>query len=585
MTQRHVRSLVSAGFLVTALIAAVLYAPTSASAYTPDGSDWDAGSIISDAQFYDYNSMTEAEIQAFLEARVPVCETWRSAGPDDPIVCMKDYRMTTVAKAVDGFCPSSYEAGTNERASTIIYKVAQACKISPKVLLVTLQKEQGLVTHTWPSSWRYKKAMGFGCSDTAPCEAIYGGFQNQVYLAAKQFQRYRVNPSSYNYRAGQYNNIYYYPPNSRPDCGYGSVYIKNVATASLYNYTPYQPDGAALANITGTGGWCSSYGNRNFWRDYTIWFGDPQTGAPAGVTVDRIGGATRYDVAVTLSKQNFPTGAATVFVATGENFPDALSAAPAAAKLGGPLILVPGTSLPASVDAELRRLAPTKIIVAGGPATVSEGVIDALKLITPNVVRHTGADRYEVSRNVVRDAFMPAGSTIAYISTGETFPDALSASAAAGSLDAPVILVPGLQGTLGAETIALLTDLGVTEVRIAGGPASVSPGIESQLKTVAGITTVSRLGGKDRYQVSGATNRAVFSSAATVFVASGITFPDALSGAAVAGGAGAPLYVIPSDCIPGYVVDDIINFGATKVTILGGEGSITADVAAFKRCR
>lgn len=584
MTERHVRSLVSAGLLITALVASVVYAPSSASAYTPVGSDWDAGSIISDAQFYDYNSMTEAEIQAFLEARVPVCETWRSSGPGDPIVCLKDYRMSTIAKAADAFCPSPYEAGTNERASTIIYKVAQACKISPKVLLVTLQKENGLVTSTWPSTWRYTSAMGYGCSDTSACIEAYGGFQKQVYLAAKQFQRYRVNPTGYHYRAGQKQYIYYYPPNSR-DCGRSSVYIKNVATASLYNYTPYQPDETALANVTGLGGYCASYGNRNFWRDYTIWFGDPQTGAPAGVTVDRIGGATRYDVAVTISKQYFPAGAATVFVATGENFPDALGAAPAAANLGGPLLLVPGTSLPASVGAELRRLAPTKIIVAGGPATVSKSVIDALKLITPNVVRHTGADRYEVSRSVVRDAFMPSGSNIAYIATGETFPDALSASAAAGSLDAPVILVPGLQGTLGAETITLLSDLGVTEVRIAGGPASVSPGIESQLRTVAGITTVSRLGGQDRYQVSGATNRAVFTSATTVFVASGLTFPDALSGAAVAGGVGAPLYVIPSNCIPNYVVDDIINFGATKVTILGGEGSITQDVASFKRCR
>ncbi len=584
MTQRHIRSLVFSTTLIFALIASVIVAPQSATAATPTASQWDAGFIISDEQFYDYNSMTEAQIQAFLEARVPGCEPWRTTGPDDPIVCLKDYKMSTVAMSADALCTSAYVAGTNERASTIIYKVAQACKINPKVILVTLEKETSLVTHTWPSTWRYTRAMGYGCSDTAPCVELYGGLQKQIYLAAKQFQRYRVNPTGYNYRAGQYNNIYYYPPGSRPDCGYSSVYIQNVATASLYNYTPYQPDSNALANMTGTGGWCSSYGNRNFFVLWWKWFGNPQTGAPAGVTVSRVGGSDRYNVAVGISQQYFPSGAATVYVATGDNFPDALSAAPAAAKFDGPLLLVPGGSLPATVDAELRRLAPSSIIVAGGPASVSDAVLDKLRLVTPNVTRMTGRDRYEVSRNLVRAAFGDSGSTIAYIATGATFPDALSASAAAGSVDAPVILVDGVQSTLDADTVALLGELGVTDVRIAGGPASVTSGIQTQLAALPGVTSVTRLGGADRFIVSGATNRAVFTSATTVFVASGLNFPDALAGAAVAGSTGSPLYVIPSNCIPKYVMEDIASFGATQLKILGGPASVTPDVEEFTRC-
>ena len=301
-------------------------------------------------------------------------------------------------------------------------------------------------------------------------------------------------------------------------------------------------------------------------------------------SVSRVGGESRYDVAVGISQEYFPAGADTVYVATGANFPDALGAAPAAALRGAPLLLVPGTTIPASVQAELERLDPDTIIVTGGPASVSAGVLAQLGTYASTVVRINGDDRYEVSRLVTRDAFEGVGSDVAYIATGATFPDALSASAAAGSVDAPVILVYGLASTLDAKTRQLLIDLGVNEIRIAGGPASVSPGIETGLRNVPGVTTVSRLSGDDRFVVSGATNRAAFTSADTVFIASGFTFPDALAGAAVAGAEGAPLYVIPSSCIPGYVLDDIANFGATTVKIFGGPASVTPAAAAMTRC-
>jgi putative cell wall-binding protein len=543
--------------LALALVVLFLSVDVASPGKAANGADFDPGYIISDEQFYDYGSMSASEIQSFLASKVPTCQPERSTGPDDPI----------------------------ELASTIIYKVAQACRINPKVLIVTLQKEQGLVTHTWPSDYRYQKAMGFACPDTAPCDTQYFGFQNQVWRAARQFQRYKANPGNYNYRAGMTNNIYYYPPNQRPECGAGAVFIKNVATASLYNYTPYQPDSAALNNLYTTGGWCSSYGNRNFWRDYTDWFGDPRTGIPAGVTVARVGGNDRYDVAVGISKQYYPSGAPIVYIATGENFPDALGAAPAAAKMGGPMLLVPRNSIPSSVAAELTRLAPSSIVVTGGPASVSDTVLAGLQSYAPSVKRLAGADRYEVSRNVTRDAFLPGGSTLAYLATGATFPDALSASAAAGALGAPVILVPGTNKTLDAATTQLLTDLGVTEIRIAGGPASVSPEIEAAVRALPGVTSVSRLGGADRYQVSGATNRAVFTSADAVFIASGLNFPDALSGAAVAGATDSPLYVVPPECLPSYVIDDVRTMGASQVIILGGPASVSPQAASFVRCR
>jgi putative cell wall-binding protein len=303
---------------------------------------------------------------------------------------------------------------------------------------------------------------------------------------------------------------------------------------------------------------------------------------PEVPTVSRIGGESRYDVAVGISAEYFPGGADVVYVATGTNFPDALSAAPAASLQGAPLLLVDTNVIPQSVRDELTRLGPDKIIIAGGPASVSDAVMAQLQTYAATVVRHSGENRYEVSNKITRDAFTSA--TVAYIATGATFPDALSASAAAGNVNAPVILVYGLATTLDADTADLLQDLGVTDIRIAGGPASVHPNIETALANLPGVTSVTRLTGADRFVVSGATNRAAFTSADTVFLASGLNFPDALSGAAVAGAVGAPLYVIPPSCVPGYVLEDIANFGATEVRIFGGPASVTPAAAALTRC-
>src|SRR5207253_1333233 len=79
-------------------------------------------------------------------------------------------------------------------------------------------------------------------------------------------------PQLFNYSIGN-NSFVGYNPNS--GCGGTNITMSNQATAGLYNYTPYQPNQAALNNLYGTGDSCSAYGNRNFWRMYWDWFGNP----------------------------------------------------------------------------------------------------------------------------------------------------------------------------------------------------------------------------------------------------------------------------------------------------------------------
>ena len=252
-------------------LVAGLFVATPAQAYNLNPADFNAGAIVSDAQFYDDNAMTEEEIQAFLNAKIPNCTNGK---------CLNVLRQDTVtrpATVIDALIPgspalcSTYVGGVGETAARIIFKVQKACRISAKAILVTLQKEQGLVTATAPSDSKLQIAMGMGCPDTARCNSFYYGFFNQVYYGASQLRRYST-PASSHYRA--------YPPyswvsvgfNPNAACGAATIYIANVATHALYRYTPYQPNAAALANLWGTGDGCSAYGNRNFWRNYNSWF-------------------------------------------------------------------------------------------------------------------------------------------------------------------------------------------------------------------------------------------------------------------------------------------------------------------------
>jgi hypothetical protein len=234
-----------------------------------NANNFDAGYIISDSRFYDSNAMTASQIQTFLNQQVPTCHPEWDSSPSS-VVCLKDYKTTTTSKANDSYC-AGYTGGQNQSAAQVIDGVARSCGVSQQILLVLLQKENGLVTHSWPSPWRYKTAMGYGCPDTAACDSQYYGFFNQVYNAARQYKLYQAKPTSYQYRIGS-NNIYWNPNSA---CGYSTVTIRNQATAGLYNYTPYRPNQAALNAGYGSGDGCSSYGNRNFYLYYSDWFGDP----------------------------------------------------------------------------------------------------------------------------------------------------------------------------------------------------------------------------------------------------------------------------------------------------------------------
>lgn len=228
----------------------------------PPTTEFDPSLIVSDDAFYDSRAMSEEQIQAFLEGV--------SCRADAGVPCLAEYTETTTTQpAVGGAHCGEYRGAVDEPASRIIAKTAVACGISPRTLLVLLQKEQSLLTR--PTAAGYERATGYACPDTADCDQKYFGFFNQVYNAAWQFRQYTEAPER-RYMIGE-TSIGYHPDAA---CGASTVAIRNQATANLYNYTPYQPNEATLADPSG-GDACGAYGNLNFWRLWNRWFGDPTT--------------------------------------------------------------------------------------------------------------------------------------------------------------------------------------------------------------------------------------------------------------------------------------------------------------------
>jgi FG-GAP-like repeat len=240
-----------------------------------NGASFIPGMIISDTRFYDRSAMTQAEIQTFLDAKIGTCANGRCL---NVLVATVASRPQIVSARTGNVVCEAFTGGTLT-AAAIIYRSQIACGISAKVILVTLQKEQGLVTKTAPTVSALDRAMGMACPDTAACAPEYLGFGNQVYEGTRQLMTYKAGRFA---KQPGVQSIGFHPNTA---CGSTSVNVQNYATAALYSYTPYQPNAAALANLGGTGDSCSSYGNRNFWVYYNNWFGP--TAEPAVASPDR----------------------------------------------------------------------------------------------------------------------------------------------------------------------------------------------------------------------------------------------------------------------------------------------------------
>jgi putative cell wall-binding protein len=309
----------------------------------------------------------------------------------------------------------------------------------------------------------------------------------------------------------------------------------------------------------------------------------PAVQIAAGAGAIRISGSDRYATAAQLSASYAP-GVSVVYIASGTGFADALSAAPAAAAGGGPLLLTAPTTVPNVVVQALQRLQPQRIVVVGGPAAVSDQVLQALHAYAPTVTRVAGADRYATSRAIVSDAFSKTGVDRVYLASGLNFPDALSASAAAGAVHGAVLLVNGAASSVDAPTVALIDAIHPNDLVVAGGSAVISDALLSSAASLNLPGGSQRLSGADRYETSQAIDDNAFPSAQVVYLASGLNYPDALAGAAVAGSRDAPLFLAPGTCVTPSIAADIQSLNPAQIVLVGGPSALSDDVGNLVRC-
>jgi spore germination protein YaaH/putative cell wall-binding protein len=255
----------------------------------------------------------------------------------------------------------------------------------------------------------------------------------------------------------------------------------------------------------------------------------------AAITV-RLSGANRFETAIKISQDTW-LNSNYVVIASGENFPDALCAAPLAKKYNAPILLTPHNGLTAEILQEIQRLGAKNAFIVGGPGVVSLDTEDQLSILNIQVTRIQGQDRYETSSKVAQVIGTGNGVVIA---SGGNFPDALSIAPIAAAEQMPILLTNTNFLPQSVSRVALSGN--VPKYFVVGGTGAISD------NAVEPLTGYIRLSGSNRYK----TNLAVINEFLStlnlnnIYISTGVNFADALVGSAAAAQTSAPIILSDS---------------------------------------
>lgn len=254
------------------------------------------------------------------------------------------------------------------------------------------------------------------------------------------------------------------------------------------------------------------------------------------LSIVRLGGANRYETSVKVSQAGW-SNAHNVVLARGDNFADALCAAPLAKQLNAPILLTAPNALDNSVKEEIKRLKAKKVYIIGGTGAVSSAVENSVKSMGITLERISGRDRYETSLAIANKM---SNKKQVFLATGLNFADTLSISSYAAATGSPILLTAKDQMTAG---VAKFIKDNKSKLYVIGGAGVIADAV---VKSVAGAE---RIAGADRY----ATNLAVLNKFAAgfdlskLYLATGSNYPDAVCGAALAGKQKAPIMLLGSN--------------------------------------
>jgi len=260
-------------------------------------------------------------------------------------------------------------------------------------------------------------------------------------------------------------------------------------------------------------------------------------GTPAAPSMTDIGGNGRDETAIEASQLTFPLNgsAAAVVLVRNDIFADALGGSRLASAQDGPMLLTPGDSLDPATEAEIIRVLPAggNVFILGGTDAISASVATQLAADGFNVIRLGGPDRFDTAALVAASSTQTAAAGLApstgpiLVATGLAPPDALSAGAAAAAVDGVVLLSNGAEPT--PATTAYINSHPGSTVYAIGGPAA------------AAYPSATPLVGETRYETAVAVANRFYANPATVGIATGLQFPDALSGGSAMGELHGPL--------------------------------------------
>lgn len=314
-------------------------------------------------------------------------------------------------------------------------------------------------------------------------------------------------------------------------------------------------------------------------------------------TGGRLYGATKYDTAVEIAKVQFPDGLKVkdkfknVVVAEVDTFADALTAGVVAFEYNAPLLMVEKDEVPAVVEKYIKDEKATRVIIVGGPNTISNATAQKLDdLNGVSVKRISGDNRFgtavevgEALRGLVRaDKSRPAfdlgydTNQTVFLANAHTFADALTATVPAAHYGIPILLTH--QDKLAPETIQALKDWDIERVIIVGGEKSVAKSIETELGSLGKGYTVERYAGENRQYTSMVLGKEFFADSTKAFFANGTAFADALAGAPYAARVGAPILLVEKDTVSDAVKQYIKDRNITEGTIFGGPNMVSSAV-------